>query len=448
MKHALKCLGLAVIVTAASAMPAAAVDLKSAFQAALVYDAELLAAKASQEETDAGVPLARSALLPQLSYSSQRNKVETNTSYVNGKYPSTDSGRYDSQSSALSFRQALFRKPQWDALQGATAQAEAAEANYQGESQRTGLRAVASYLEVLSAREALTLAKNQTKAMEAWLTLAEKSFKAGRTTRTDIEDARSRRDMSRARETEANMLLISAARNFEVVSGIDADKIPETNPRRLHPELMLVSNKEQWLQRIEDSNPDVRSLRKQLEAAQSGVAQARAGHLPTLDLVAAHQFSESDTNTSVGVIYKTDYVGLQMNIPLISGGAVMAQTRQALAREERVRQVLESNRRKTQAEGNRLYMAIYQGVEMVEALKQAIESGEQAVIGEKKGIQAGTRTFVDALDAERRLFETLRDHALAIYSLANNRLKFIALAGEVDVETVETVSAWLTSAKL
>ena len=61
---------------------------------------------------------------------------------------------------------------------------------------------------------------------------------------------------------------------------------------------------------------------------------------------------------------------------------------------------------------------------------------------------AGTRTFVDALDAERRLFESMREQALSVYSLANNRLKFLALAGVVDVDTVEEVSIWLASAKL
>ena len=440
-------LGLIALLSAATAMPAVAVDLKSAYLAALVYDAELLAAKAGLEESEEGVPVARAALLPQLAYTTQQNRAETTTSFLNRPLPDVDSGKYDSASSSLNFRQALFRKPAWDALQGAKAIAGAAEENYAKETQNAGLRVVSSYLEVLSARESVRLAQNQTIAMEAWLTLAEKSFKTGRGTRTDIEDARSRRDLSKARETEANIFLIAAARNFEVVSGMSDEKIPDTNPRVLDPDRMLLNNKEQWLQRIEDSSPEIQSLRKQLEAAQAGVAQAQGGHFPTVDLVAARQYGKSETNTTVGTEYTTNYVGVQVNVPILSGGGVMAQTRQALAREERVRQVLESTRRKTLAEANRLYLTLYQGVEQVQALKQAVLSGEQAVLGERKGIQAGTRTIVDALDAERRLFESMRDHALAIYLLANNRLKFLALAGAVDVDAIEVVSSWLTSAK-
>ena len=61
-------LGLIALLSAATAMPAVAVDLKSAYLAALVYDAELLAAKAGLEESEEGVPVARAALLPQLAY--------------------------------------------------------------------------------------------------------------------------------------------------------------------------------------------------------------------------------------------------------------------------------------------------------------------------------------------------------------------------------------------
>ena len=448
MDRALKCAGLALLFSALTATPAFALDLKTAYQAALAYDAELLAAKASQEETAAGVPMARAQLLPQVSYSTQRNRVETHTDYLDSKYPSTDSGKYPSESTSLTLRQPLFRKPQWDALQGATAQAEAAESAYLGEAQRAGLRVTAGYLEVLASRESLNQARNYTRSMEAWLALAERAFTAGRTSRTDIEDARARRDIGKAKETEANMASFSAERNFEVVSGIDAKKIFETNPRLLDPELLRVTHREEWLQRIEDNNPDVQSLRKQLEAAESGVSQARAGHLPTVDLVAARQHSESDTNTTIGTAYQTNYYGVQVTIPIFSGGYVVAQTQQAVARAEKIRQSLESQRRKTLAEGNRLYLAVEQGIEQVQALQQAVKSAEQAVIGERKGVQAGTRTFVDALDAERRLYEAMRDHALAAYTLANNRIRFLAQAGVVDVEAIEKVSVWLASAKL
>lgn len=448
MKRLLKPLTSIALFAAVIAGPAGATDLKSAYQAALTYDADLQAARFAQQEAQESVPNARAALLPQLNYSLGRNQVNTLTHYLKaGVSPDIHTGPYWSKSESLVLRQAVFRKPAWDAFKAAIAQAEAADATLRKEFQDVAMRVASNYLETLSARERLTLAKNETVSMEAWLALAEKSFKAGRGTRTDIEDARSRWDLAKAKQMDAEFALATAYRNLEVVAGINPKTIPELNPQRLNPELLLLRRKDEWLQRIEDVNPDIQALRKQLEAAQRTTAQAEGGHLPTLDLVAAHQYSRSDTNYTVGVAYNTDYFGFQLNVPLYSGGSVMAQARAAQAREERVRQGIESTRRKTLAEATRLFLAVEQGQEQVHALRQAVISAEQAVIGDKKGIQAGTRIIVDVLDSERRMYQAMSDYSFAVYSLANNHLKFLALADAVDTEAIEKVSAWLSSAK-
>ncbi len=427
---------------------AQALDLKTAFETALTYDAELLAAKASRDETVEGVAVARAPLLPQVNYSIQRNRAETLTHYIDSKAKDNESGRYNSGNSNFNVRQALFRLPAWYAFKGAKAQAEAAEESLRFEGQRAGLRAAAYYFEVLTARATLEQAQNHLKAMEAWLALAEKSFKTGRGTRTDIEDARSRRDVAKAKETEAKMSLSSAGENFRVVTGLNPESIDETKPLRLDEESLRLSGaREEWLQRIEDVSPEVRSLRMQLEAAQAGVAQMRAGHLPTLDLVAAEQRGRSETHTTLGSQYTTDYIGVQLTVPLFNGGGVSAQTSQARAKAEKIRQMLESTRRKTLAEGNRLLLAVEQGIEHVQALRQSVQSAEFALVGEQKGLQAGTRTMVDVLDAERRLADARREHAVALYLLANNRLKFLALSGSVDQESVAVMSGWLATAK-
>lgn len=448
MKSLARCCTLLAVLSALAPCPGLAVDLKTAFEAALTYDAELQAAKASRDESAEGVAVARAPLLPQMNYSYQRNRAETLTHYIDSKVADQESGRYNSGNSNFSIRQALFRLPTWYAFEGAKAQAEAAEHTLRFEGQRTGLRAAGFFFEVLSARATLEQAQNHLKAMDAWLALAEKSFHAGRGTRTDIEDARSRRDIAKAKETEAKIMLSSAGENFRVVTGLNAEGIDDALALRLDEEqLRLPGVRDEWLQRIEDASPEVQALRMQLAAAQASVAQMRSGHLPTLDLVAAEQRGRSETHTTLGSQYTTDYVGLQLNVPLFSGGGVSAQTSQARAKEERVRQTLESARRKTLAEASRLLLVVEQGIEYVQALRQAVASSEEAVVGEKKGLQAGTRTLVDVLDAERRLSEARREHAVALYVLANNRLKFLALSGSVDQESVGAMSGWLASAK-
>lgn len=76
-------------------MPAIALDLKTAYQAALVCSAGLLGAKAGQEESEAGIPAARAALLPQLSFPIKKTGRRLSPAYLNSKRASTDSGKQE-----------------------------------------------------------------------------------------------------------------------------------------------------------------------------------------------------------------------------------------------------------------------------------------------------------------------------------------------------------------
>ena len=133
--------------------------------------------------------------------------------------------RSSTESSALTLRQPLYRKSAWAGLKSARAQSAAADANYRKEDQNLALRVASTYLEVLLARSGLALANAETAAMEAQLTLAERAFKAGVGTRTDIDDAGARRDLSRARATEATMRLSQVAQDFRIVTDIDAARL-------------------------------------------------------------------------------------------------------------------------------------------------------------------------------------------------------------------------------
>lgn len=446
MRGALKKTALVALLGILSLPPAHAVDLAAAYQAALSYDAELQSARAARLEAEEGIPVARAGLLPQLAYNKQRNKANTtNTALGTGRNSNT--GDYFTDSASLTLRQPIYRKSAWAGLDAAKAQSEAADANYQKEEQNLGLRVASAYLDVLLARTGLNLTKAETKAAEGQVTLAEKALKAGVGTRTDVDEARARRDMAKAHITEANMRLSQASQDFRTITAIDAEQLPQIDPRALPAKLMAINDRAEWLARIEAASPDIQTLRKQLEAASAEVERARSGHYPNVDLVLSRQEGKSETNTTVGTGYRTDYVGVQLSLPLISGFGVMAQVRQTEARVERVRQSLESARRKTLAEAERLYLAVEQGIEKVEAIEQAVVSAEQALISAQKGVQAGTRTIVDVLDSERRVYETKRDQAFGTFELATNRLKFMALANAIDSEAIGFTSAWLTAAK-
>src|SRR3546814_8649761 len=66
-----------------------------------------------------------------------------------------------------------------------------------------------------------------------------------------------------------------------------------------------------------------------VEAAAAQVDQQRAGGLPTVAAFARHRTSDSDGENLIGQHFRTATVGIQVRVPLYSGGGVAASTTQA-----------------------------------------------------------------------------------------------------------------------
>lgn len=112
-----------------------------------------------------------------------------------------------------------------------------------------------------------------------------------------------------------------------MLTGHSAAKLAPLDVPRFAPQAPQ-ARMDDWIARAENASPELQALRAQGEAARLEVP----GHLSTLDAVAGWSRSNSDSVTSVNARYEQKTFGLQLNIPLYSGGAVNAQVRQALAR--------------------------------------------------------------------------------------------------------------------
>ena len=200
---------------------------------------------------------------------------------------------------------------------------------------------------------------------------------------------------------------------------------------------------EDWTERAELTSPEIQSLKAQVEVARHEVEKARAGHYPTLDAVAQWSRSNSENVTSVNTRYTNKSIGLQLNVPLYSGGFVNSTVRQALADQERAEQALEALRRDLGVRVHREFRGVTEGVLRVRALEQAVRSAEQVVISNRRSFEAGSRTLVDILNAEQQKVSAQRDLAQARYVYLISRVKLQALAGGPKTEVIDQVNGWL-----
>jgi len=437
----------AIVPAALLAGPAAAVDLLGAYRQALENDANFLIAKANAEAAREALPQARAGLMPNLSFSGSRNKNHTDTTQNTILGPRSSQFDYFSEGQYLTLRQPLFRLSNVAQYRQAEAQVAGSDLQFEKERQNLAAKLAGAYFDVLAARDQLRFVVEQEKFLFEQWQRSQAMLVKGAGTRTDRDEAKARYDNVLAQKIEAANAVDLAERTLASITAAPTAALAPLDERRLPLETPVPASFEEWVAIGEGANPELASLRYAIEAAQQEVQKQRSGHFPTLDLIAQRSYSASETVSIIGNQFRTDLVGLQIAIPLYSGGSVLSSQRQALAGLERARQQYEAGRRQLGLNLRREYNNVVQGVAKVRALEQSLASAEQAVISTGMGVKAGVRNNLDVLNAGAQLYTVQRDLARARYDYAVARLRLKANAGTLDDADMELVNRWLGAAK-
>lgn len=418
-----------------------ALDLLEAYKAAQVNDASFNAAKAAARAGQELVPQAQAQLLPTISASFSRNNNDLTSQVPNFLGQVTESkNSYPSSSDSLVVRQPIYRKQQITQFQQAQSQERDANAVFELEMQNLTVRVGGVYFEALLAADQLALVQTQLSNYRTYLDAAQKRIEAGSGTRTEVDEAQARLDMSIAQELEARQAVDYTRQQLQVVIGQ-----PITDLAKLKPALDLTppspANVDWWIERAERSNPELRILQARLDTARLEIERANSGHHPTLDAIAQWSRTSSDGVQAVNTRYENRTIGLQLVIPIYSGGGVNAAVRQAIAYKDRAEQLMEAGRRDLGVRVHKEFRSVSEGVLRVRALEQAQRSADQAVISSERSFQAGSRTRLDVLNAQGSRMSVLRDLAQARYLYLMAKLRLSALVQDATVETIESMNS-------
>lgn len=432
-----KVLGVALTLPVANA---SATSLMQAYEAALQNDSTYRAAFYSNEAGKENRILGRSNLLPVLSasYSNGKSNSEITTG---GK---TRDEEYLSRSAVVQVRQPVFNMDAIARYKQGNLQADYSESVFLSEQQQVALRLVGAYVEVLFKQDQLALAQIERDAYIERMKVNDRLFKQGEGTRTDMLETRARLDVAEAALVEAVDNLTAARVTLASVVGLDVQSLGELD--RLgsgfgqRPSDRL--DFEAWKRVALERNPDLKARALNVEIGQQEINKAKAGHYPRMDLTASYSKSLSDSINTIDQEYKTRSIGFQINIPLYSGGAVSASTRQAVANREKAKAELQTETDKALLEVRKNYDQLVSSLSRVNALEKAVDSGKLLVTATEQSIKGGVRINLDLLDAQRQLSTTERDLAQARYTYVLAYLKLRGAAGTLSREDVYDISTY------
>lgn len=432
-----------VLVGAAVSLPAGAEDLLAIFTKARAQDPVFAAAQAQYQAEQERVPQARAGLLPFINLSAvhDHNDLDTRIRGATALQPGSRSFR--SYGYTVSLTQPLYRKQNWVVLEQAEVQVRQAETVLALSAQNLVLRVAQAYFDVLAAQDTLAFIGAQKAAIAEQLALAKRNFEVGAATITDTHEAQARFDLATAQEIVALNDLDIRKRVLQQLTG---EPPPGLAPLTVDVALAAPEPNDlsQWVNAAVLNNLEVEIQQALLAIAGKEIELGRAGHLPTIDVIASYNDDHATGSTfGAGSDITSRIIGLQFNLPIYQGGLVRSQVRESVALQDRARFDLENARRNAALATQQAFLGIATGIAQVAALKAAEESNRLSLESTQIGQEVGVRTSVDVLNAQQLLFSTRRDLSLARYNTILNLLRLKLAAGTLDVVDLAEVNQWL-----
>ncbi|MBV2135155.1 TolC family outer membrane protein [Pseudomonas sp. MAP12] len=428
--------------------PSTRADLIGVYQQALENNADLAAARADYLARKEVVPQARSGLLPQLNGGASLSDSKTELDQ-----PSVSLERSGTLYQA-SLSQALFRADRWFQLQAAKAVSEQAALQLTSVEQNLILQSAEAYFAVLRAQDGLAASRAEEAALKRHYDQANYRFEVGLSDRTEVLEAQSSYDTARANRILAERLVEDAFQALATLTNRDYSFV-EGMRHTLPINPPAPNDAKAWVDTAMQRNLDLQASQYAVTGAEETLRQRKAGHAPTVDLVAQYQKGDNDrlgfTNspfTTLGGAHlggdvEQQSIGVQLNIPLSTGGLTSSQVRESYQRLNQTEQLRESLRRQVVQNTRDFHRAVNTDVAQVSARKQAIVSSQSALEATELGYEVGTRNIVDVLDAQRQLYLAVRLYNNTRYDYILNHLRLKRSAGILSPADLQDLESFL-----
>jgi outer membrane protein len=459
-----------IVVLGALAVPgvSSAASLLEIYQQALQSDPRIHEADARRLAALEAEPQARGVLLPQVNFSGDWTKTNSDGSGNENRFIEEPPGsgnivvrpfgftaetRGDSKRWQFRLTQTLFRWDQIVGLRRADKLVAKAEADREAAQQDLVVRVGQRYFDVLGAEDRLTSLHANRQAIARQLEQAKQRFEVGLIAITDVQESQAAYDLAVADEIGAKRVLATAREFLREVTGeyvgalsAPGDEFPMQMPSP--------SSEKSWVDLALGQNLSLVSSRLDEKLARDEISFRRNGHYPTIDLIAStgNRDSTSEQDTGSGFLdadsnFASDSIGIQFTVPLFAGGTTSSRVREAVYLHRAAREQLQRVTRETERQTRDAYLGVLSEMSRVEALDQAVKSSRTALEATQAGFDVGTRTIVDVLDSQFGLYRSITLFYQARYDYLMNVLRLKQAAGNLQIQDLEEIDQWLNERK-
>ena len=403
-------------------------------------DPTLLSAAAQRDAAFEAVTSSRATLLPQINLTAGYNLTRGEKESSNG---TTDTD-VNSLTAGIGFSQQLYNRTSWITLDTAEKSARQQDASYAAIQQALILRVATAYFDVLRAQDNLEFVQAEKAAVGRQLEQTKQRFEVGLSAITDVHDAQAQYDSVLADEVLAQNTLTNSYEGLREITGqshselyvLDTDRFSATKTQAAIDALV---------EEAQQKNLSLLSARIAQDVAKDNISLQSSGHLPSLTLDGGYSYTDLDKSAYDSTNGTTNdfNIGLNLSVPLYTGGATTSLTKQAEFNYVAASQQLEATYRSVVKDVRAFNNNISASIGALRAYEQTVVSAKSALEATEAGFDVGTRTIVDVLDSTRRLYDANKNLSNARYDYILSVLQLRQAVGTLSEQDILDINAGL-----
>jgi len=448
MRNPLKIL-VAASLLAGGASGASAADLLELYEQTLATNPSLKQSEYTIDQAKAQQDQARSKLLPQvsaigmMSWNRYTQTVPATTTssgaIVTTQHDTTVN--YPGTRGVIQARQALFDLPSYLKLQGAGAAVEQTELELEATHMSVAADLIERYFLVLEAVDQMSAIQGEKALTEGDMKRIRRMNELQMAPVTDLYEIEAYYQALLTREIEADNARQVGLEKLRELAGVP---VPAVAPL-VKDKLPAVPGKvDEWVNEATTHNPALIALRYAIESNSKIIASARAEHLPQVSLQLTETYADNSGFDNRALSrYSVGSVGMQLVVPIYSGGGTEAAVRQAIANYQIATEKRALKFREIERETRTAYLDAQAGRARIDSTGREVEAREKARDAQERSYALGVATIVAVLESKKNLLQARFEQAQARYHYIRSLAGLRLWAGSLTRQSLEDTNAWL-----
>ncbi|MEZ8965608.1 outer membrane channel protein TolC [Vibrio breoganii] len=416
-------------------LPVMAENLADVYNQAKNSDPTLLRSAAQRDAAFESVTSSRSTLLPQINLTAGYNVGESYTGAETNAF-----------TAGIGLSQELYQRSSWVTLETAEKNARQSDSAYAAQQQDLILRVATAYFEVLRAQDSLEFVQAEKSAVERQLDQEKQRFEVGLSAITNVHEAQAEYDSVLAEEVIARNNLVNSYETLREITGIGHKNLDILDIERFSASKSDKST-DALVEQAQLQNLSLLAARISQDIARDDIRLASSGHLPSLTFNADAGYANGEISGAPDLNDTNYNLGINLSVPLYTGGSVTSQVKQAEYNYVAVSEDLEASYRSVVKTVRASNNNIDATIGSIRAFEQSLISAESALAAVETGYEVGSRTIVDVLDFTRRVFEAQRNLSDARYNYIISVLQLKQAVGTLNEQDILEINNGLIASK-